>query len=250
LRTRTAEPIGGAVDALPLLDEAVIYWSRTVLRLIIAMLTGISADILRQVERGVAILKSGGLVAFPTDTVYGLGACADLAPAVERVYNVKQRPRDMALPLLLASTAQISEVSYPVPETARLLAEYFLPGALTLVLPKSGLVADIVTGGAATVAVRVPAHPIPVALIEGIGVPIVGTSANLSGQPSLLTAKEVHAQLGDRVDLVIDGGRCPGGQESTIVDVTGEVPVVLREGAIPVAELRRVCGRIMVKERG
>ncbi len=205
---------------------------------------------LRRVEKGVAILKSGGLVAFPTDTVYGLGACADLVPAVERVYNVKQRPRDMALPLLLASTAQISEVSYPVPEMARLLAEYFLPGALTLVLPKSGLVADIVTGGAETVAVRVPAHPVPVALIEGVGVPIVGTSANLSGQPSLLTAREVHAQLGDRVDLVIDGGRCPGGRESTIVDVTGEVPVVLREGAIPVAELRRVCGRIMVKERG
>jgi L-threonylcarbamoyladenylate synthase len=214
------------------------------------MLIGISADMLHRVERGVAILKSGGLVAFPTDTVYGLGACADLALAVERVYNVKQRPRDMALPLLLAGNAQISEVSYPVPQTAWLLAEYFLPGALTLILPKSGLVADTITGGADTVAVRVPAHPVPVALIEGVGVPIIGTSANLSGRPSLLTAREVRAQLGDRVDLVIDGGRCPGGRESTIVDVTGEVPVVLREGAIPVAELRRVCGRILVKERG
>jgi L-threonylcarbamoyladenylate synthase len=244
------EPVGNAVGALPVLAEAVIYWSRTVIRLIIAMLTGISADILRQVERGIAILKSGGLIAFPTDTVYGLGACADLTPAVERVYNVKQRPRSVALPLLLANTAQISEVSYPVPEAARLLTEHFLPGALTLVLPSPGPMAAIVTAGAATVAVRVPAHPIPVALIEGVGVPIIGTSANLSGQPSSLTAKDVRAQLGDRVDLVIDGGRCPGGQESTIVDVTGEVPLVLREGAIPVAELRRVCGRIMVKERG
>jgi len=205
---------------------------------------------LRQVERGIAILKDGGLVAFPTDTVYGLGACADLALAVERVYTVKKRPRDMPLPLLLASTAQISEVSYPVPQMAWLLAEYLLPGALTLVLPRSGLVADTVTGGAFTVAVRVPAHPVPVALIEGVGVPIIGTSANLSGRPSPLTAKEVCAQLGDIVDLVIDGGCCPGGQESTIVDVTGEVPLVLREGAIPVAELRRVCGRILVKERG
>jgi L-threonylcarbamoyladenylate synthase len=99
------------------------------------------------------------------------------------------------------------------------------------------------------VAVRVPAHPVPVALIEGVGVPIVGTSANLSGQPSLLTANEVGAQLGDKIDLVIDGGRCPGGRESTVVDVTGETPVVLREGAISVAELRRVCGSIMVRER-
>jgi L-threonylcarbamoyladenylate synthase len=214
------------------------------------MLTGVSAHVEQQVARGVAILKSGGLVAFPTDTVYGLGARADLAPAVERVYAVKQRPRDMALPLLLASTGQISEVSYPVPPLAWLLAEHFLPGALTLVLPRSALVADIVTGGAATVAVRVPAHPVPVALVEGVGVPIIGTSANLSGQPSLLTATEVRTQFGDMVDLVIDGGRCPGGWESTIVDVTGEIPVVLREGAIPVAEIRRVCGRIMVREGG
>jgi L-threonylcarbamoyladenylate synthase len=214
------------------------------------MLTGVSAHVEQQVARGVAILKSGGLVAFPTDTVYGLGARADLAPAVERVYAVKQRPRDMALPLLLASTGQISGVSCPVSPVARLLAEHFLPGALTLVLPRSALVADIVTGGAATVAVRVPAHPVPVALVEGVGVPIIGTSANLSGQPSLLTATEVRTQFGDMVDLVIDGGRCPGGWESTIVDVTGEIPVVLREGAIPVAEIRRVCGRIMVREGG
>ena len=119
------------------------------------MLTGVSAHVEQQVTRGVAILKSGGLVAFPTDTVYGLGARADLAPAVERVYAVKQRPRNMALPLLLASTGQISGVSCPVSPVARLLAEHFLPGALTLVLPRSALVADIVTGGAATVAVRV-----------------------------------------------------------------------------------------------
>jgi L-threonylcarbamoyladenylate synthase len=214
------------------------------------MLTGISADVLRQVERGVATLKKGGLVAFPTDTVYGLGACADLEVAVARVYTVKQRPLDMALPLLLASTSQISRVANPVPAMAWLLAEKFLPGALTLVLHRSDLVADIVTGGAATVAVRVPAHIVPLALIEGAGVPIVGTSANLSGQPSPLTADEVRAQLGDSIELVIGDGRCPGGKESTIVDVTGEAPVVLREGAITVAELQRVCGRITVKERG
>jgi L-threonylcarbamoyladenylate synthase len=214
------------------------------------MLAKISADVQRQVERGISVLKQGGLVAFPTDTVYGLGACASLVPAVERVYTVKQRPRDMALPLLLAHTSQVDEVAQTVPEIAWLLADYFWPGALTLVLPKSSRVPDIITAGAMTVAVRIPAHPVPVALIEGVGVPIVGTSANLSGQPSLLVADEVRAQFGDMIDLIIDGGRCPGGRESTIVDVTVETPVVLREGAILIEELERVCGKVMARGGG
>ena len=193
-----------------------------------------------QIERGISILKQGGLVAFPTDTVYGLGASASNQPAVARIYQVKERPKDMALPLLLAHTSQINEVAYPVPPIAWLLADKFLPGALTIVLYKSNSVLDIVTGGGSTVAVRIPAHPIPVALAEDLG-PIVGTSANLSGKPSALTADEVCSQFGDKIDLVIDGGRCPGGRESTIVDVTGEVPVILREGAIPREELEQVC---------
>jgi L-threonylcarbamoyladenylate synthase len=100
------------------------------------------------------------------------------------------------------------------------------------------------------VAVRVPAHPVPIALIEGLGTPIVGTSANLSGKPSALSADEVHTQLGDNVDLIIDGGRCPGGRESTVVDVTMEPPVILREGAISIEELKRVYNKITIKERG
>ena len=193
-----------------------------------------------QIEKGISILKQGGLVAFPTDTVYGLGACADNEQAIARVYQVKERPRTMALPLLLAHTSQISEVACPVPPIAWLLTDKFLPGALTIVLYKSNSVLDIVSGGGNTVAVRIPAHPVPVALAEDLG-PIVGTSANLSGKPSALTADEVRSQFGDKIDFVIDGGRCPGGRESTIVDVTGEVPVVLREGAISREELREVC---------
>ena len=212
------------------------------------MLDKTPADVQRQVERGISILREGGIVAFPTDTVYGLGACFNIVSAVERVYSVKQRPRTMALPLLLSNILQISEVAYPVPGVAWLLAASFLPGALTLVLHKSGSVPDIITAGAETVAVRVPAHPVPVALLEGVGVPIVGTSANLSGKPSLLTADDVRAQFGDSIDLVIDG-HCPGGRESTIVDVTGETPVVLREGAISVEELKRVCGAVIAGER-
>jgi L-threonylcarbamoyladenylate synthase len=202
------------------------------------MSSGLPSSIIQQVREGVSLLKKGGIVAFPTDTVYGLGAAASSPQAVARVYEVKKRPRDIPLPLLLASIAQIEEVARPG-TLARHLAERFLPGALTLVLAKSPLVPDIVTAGRETVAVRIPAHPVPVALVEGLGAPVLGTSANLSGRPSALTAGEVASQLGDRVDLVIDGGRCPGGRESTIVDVTGEVPVVLREGALSVGELTR-----------
>ena len=205
------------------------------------MLHKLPSSIQQQVENGISILKQGGLVAFPTDTVYGLGAGANLLQAVEKVYQVKRRPCDRALPLLLADISQISEVAYPVSQVAWLLARTFLPGALTMVLPKSKSVPDIVTGGGNTVAVRVPAHPVPVALARGLGTPIVGTSANISGKPSPLTAGEVSVQFGDRIELIIDGGRCPGGRESTVVDVTGKVPLVLREGAISRAELQQVC---------
>ncbi len=214
------------------------------------MLAKLPPDIQRQVDRGISILKRGGIVAFPTDTVYGLGACANRYQAVERVYQVKERPRSMALPLLLARTSQISEVAEPVPPVAWLLADHFLPGALTIVLHKSSSVPDIITAGGLTVAVRIPDHPIPVALADGLGMPIVGTSANLSGKPSVLTADEVYSQFGEKIDLVIDGGRCPGGRESTIVDVTGETPVVLREGAISKEELKQVCESIVSKEGG
>jgi len=199
---------------------------------------------------GVSILRQGGLVAYPTDTVYGLGAGVNVPQAVERVYRVKERPSDMALPLLLAEVSQISEVAEPVPPIAWLLANKFLPGALTMVLLKSRSVPDIITAGGKTVAIRIPAHPVPVALVRGLGMPIVGTSANLSGKPSALTADEVYSQFGDKVDLIIDGGECQGGRESTVIDITGEVPVILREGAISEKELRQVCGNIIFRQGG
>jgi L-threonylcarbamoyladenylate synthase len=214
------------------------------------MVNKLSPNIQRQVDLGISILKEGGIVAFPTDTLYGLGACANLRQAVERVYKVKERPQNMALPLLLAHTSQISEVANYVPPIAWLLARNFLPGALTLVLFKSSSIPDIVTAGGMTVAIRIPAHQVPVALVESLGTPIVGTSANLSGHPGSLTADEVHSQFSDKIDLVIDGGRCPGGRESTIVDVTGEKPTILREGAIPEEKIRQVCGNIILKEGG
>ena len=201
----------------------------------------------RQIEKGVFILKSGGIVAFPTDTVYGLGASVSIPEAVARVYAVKARPRNIPLPLLLARVSQIEDVAESVPPLAWRLARKFLPGALTLVLYKSRAVPDIVTAGGMTVAIRIPAHPVPVALASGLDAPLLGTSANLSGRPSALTAGEVYTQLGEQIDLVIDGGQSPGSRESTIVDVTGEVPLVLREGAIALSELKQVCGDITSK---
>ncbi|MDO8715995.1 MAG: L-threonylcarbamoyladenylate synthase [Dehalococcoidales bacterium] len=199
----------------------------------------------QQIERGVTILRQGGLIAYPTDTVYGLGASMSLPQSVARIYEVKGRPRSLPLPLLLADVSQIAEVASKVPPSAWCFINSFFPGALTLILPKAASVPAILTGGGNSVAVRVPDHPVPLALIRGLGAPIVGTSANISGRPSPLTAEEVYAQLGDKVDLIIDGGRCPGGKESTIVDVTGEIPVIRREGAISIEELRRVCGNIL-----
>ena len=195
----------------------------------------------QQIEQAIEILKKGGIVAFPTDTVYGLGASALDEEAVARVYEAKGRPRHLALPLLLADISQIAAVARPVPEIAWRLAQRFLPGGLTLVLHKASSVSTVVSGGGEKIAVRVPNHPVPLALIEGLGAPITGTSANLTGSPSPDTAEEVHQQMGDRVNLVIDGGRCPGGMDSTVLDLTGETPRILREGAISREEIERVC---------
>jgi L-threonylcarbamoyladenylate synthase len=210
-----------------------IYWGQEEIK----MPNKLVSSLQKQVEQAISILKEGGIVAFPTDTVYGLGAAISFPQAVARVYDVKKRPQNMPLPLLLADKSQIGEVAEAVPPVAWLLAEKFLPGALTMVLFKSKAVPDTVSGGGKTVAIRIPAHPIPLALIKGLGAPIVGTSANLSGQPSALTAEEAYTQLNGRVDLIIDGGRCPGGRESTVVDLTSETPAVLREGAISKEEL-------------
>ena len=199
----------------------------------------LSTSVQQQVKAAVAVLRDGGIVAYPTDTVYGLGAGIGILEAVERVFAAKKRPRDMALPLLVADVAQMAGLSSRFPPVAELLAKRFLPGALTLVLPAAGAVPAVLTAGGKTVALRIPDHPVPLELIRGIGGPLVGTSANVSGSPSPLTTAEARAQLGEAVDMVIDDGRrCPG-TESTIVDVSGERPRVLREGAISTEDIER-----------
>jgi len=165
-----------------------------------------------QVKEAVQILKKGGVIVFPTDTVYGLGADAFNSKAVERIYEIKKRPRHSPFPLLLSDVSQITMIAESVAEIGWFLASHFWPGGLTLVLPKAALLPTYLTKGP-TVAVRVPNHPICLALIKHLGRPVIGTSANISGRPSSLTADKVKQQLGDKVDLIIDGGKCPGGGE-------------------------------------
>jgi len=184
------------------------------------------------------ILKKGGVIAFPTDTVYGLGADAFNACAVERIYEIKGRPRVRQFPLLIAEMESLSVLSSEIPEMARYLTARFWPGGLTIVLPRAAsLPAHLGTGPG--IAVRIPDHPVCHALIRGLGRPVIGTSANISGHGPALTAAEVRNQLEGKIDFIIDGGTCPGGQESTVVEITQEVPVILRQGIIPAQEIDR-----------
>ena len=205
---------------------------------------GIDIGLQKQVEKGIDILRRGGVIAYPTDTVYGLGASMDSAAAVEKVFLVKSRPRHMPFPLLVGSVSQIEQLATRVSPAAYCLIKTFLPGAVTLVLPASDKVPPYLKTRENTIALRIPNHPVPLALISGIGTAIVGTSANLSGRPNPLTGREVLEQLGERIELVIDGGRCSG-TESTIIDVTGEVPVILRIGAVSISDIEKACGKVM-----
>lgn len=203
-------------------------------------MSNLSGQVMMQVNRAIEILKDGGIVAFPTDTVYGLGGDVFSIEAAERICRVKQRPRHIPLPVLLADSTQLADIVAAVPETARYLMRHFWPGGLTLVLPKKDTLPDIITAGSNKVAVRIPNHVVPLALIRGLGTPIIGTSANISDKPSPVTAEEVDQQIGSQVDLIIDMGRCPGGLESTVVDFTGETPVILRRGVISEEKIKAV----------
>jgi L-threonylcarbamoyladenylate synthase len=200
----------------------------------IPILRTMSTDIPR---RAVESLTHGEVIVFPTDTVYGVGCRIDNDGAVGRVYTLKNKPRTEGLPVLLADAAQLDQYARDVTAAARRLVGRFWPGALTLVVRRSERVPSLVAGGGSTVALRVPNHPVPRALVRAVGVPIVGTSANTHGMAAPATAQFAVFDLGDRVDLVLDGGRTPGGRESTVVDVTADAPKVLREGAIGSREI-------------
>jgi L-threonylcarbamoyladenylate synthase len=195
----------------------------------------------KTLDRALDVLQRGGLVAYPTDTVYGLAADTANDAAVEKLFEAKGRRPDQSTPLLITDAAQLAPLVDAVPSAARRLIEALWPGALTVVLTKarsyrSRAVAD------ETVGLRVPDHPLPRELARRLGRPITGTSANLAGGPEPLSARDVIAQLDDAVDLVIDGGPSAGGTPSTVVDCTRDPPRIVREGAITRAELERVAG--------
>jgi L-threonylcarbamoyladenylate synthase len=196
-----------------------------------------------EVERAVAALRSGELVAFPTETVYGLGADAANAGAVRRLYAVKGRPAGHPVIVHVAHESQLDELGREVPDDARLLAKSFWPGPLTIVVRRNPeMVVSEVTGGLETVGLRVPDHPLALQLLESFGGGVAAPSANRFGRVSPTTAAHVRADLGDDVRVVLDGGPCRVGVESTIVDVTGRVPAILRVGGVSRAEVERVIG--------
>jgi L-threonylcarbamoyladenylate synthase len=190
------------------------------------------------ISRALEILKRGGLVAFPTDTVYGVGALAFDATAVESIYSAKNRPVEKAIPILIGGPEGLDEVTADIPPIAAKLAARFWPGALTLVVPKHPNLPDVVSS-APTVGVRVPDHPVARALLRAAG-PMAVTSANISGEASPKTAEEVNRQLNGRIPLILDGGETPGGVPSTVVNCLGTEPVILREGPVSMKDIQFV----------
>lgn len=183
------------------------------------------------IETAAGLLRAGQVVAFPTDTVYGVGALFSDEEAVERIYWVKGRPESKGIPILLASVPDVDLVAVPN-ETAAVMMKVFWPGPLTLVLPKRAIVPAAVCQGE-TVAVRVPNHELMRALITAAGAPLAVTSANCSGEPPTTNPAVVYDMLGGRVAAIVDGGLAPGGIPSTIVDCTTDRPQILRPGPIP-----------------
>ena len=205
-----------------------------------------AAAIARAAER----LRRGGLVAFPTETVYGLGVHALDRAAVRRLFDAKQRPATDPLIVHVSSLEDVAPLATAIPDGARALAARFWPGPLTLVLRRSDAVPDEITAGLETVAVRVPAHPVARALLAAAGVPVAAPSANLFSRPSPTRAAHVLQDLAGRIDMVVDGGATTVGVESTVLDLSGDTPTVLRPGAVTLEMLREVLPHVRMREPG
>lgn len=194
------------------------------------------------IARAAAILRDGGLVAFPTETVYGLGANALDADAVARIFTAKGRPTGNPLIVHVADAASAARFASQWPAVAEQLATRFWPGPLTIVVRRTAAIPDVVTGGGETVGLRVPSHPVALALLRQAGLPIAAPSANRSERVSPTRAEHVQRSLGGRIELILDAGPTPGGLESTVVDVTGSDPVVFRPGPISREALEAAAG--------
>src|SRR5258708_31239767 len=199
------------------------------------------ADSQSGIARALETLQAGELVAFPTDTVYGLGALAFDGNAILSLYIAKNRPVEKAIPVLIGDRTDLNQVADNIPEMARRLSLRFWPGPLTLVVPKKPSLPEAISS-TNTVGIRMPDHPGALALLRAAG-PLAVTSANLSGSDSPNTAEEVFAQLGARIALILDGGKTPGGIPSCVVDCTGLEPVLLREGPLSFDEVQRAAAK-------
>jgi L-threonylcarbamoyladenylate synthase len=195
----------------------------------------------------VRLLRAGKVIAFPTDTVYGVGASGFNERAIEQLFVAKNRERDKAIPYLLNDARDLELVAREIPQAARLLAAKFWPGALTLIVPASARVPKILIAGGENVAVRVPNHPTTRALIDSLRAPLAATSANISGATDPATARQVFEQLNGRIPLILDGGATRGNVPSTVIDVTCDPPRVLRVGALSIQELEQVLGSAIVQ---
>jgi L-threonylcarbamoyladenylate synthase len=194
------------------------------------------------VARAATIMKEGGVIAYPTETFYGLGAHAGYAAAVERIFAIKGRSFGNPIALIIGNEENLAELVQDTPPAAKKLMKAFWPGALTLVFHASSRINPRLTAGTGKIGIRVSSHPIAAALAQTLSFPITATSANLSGAAECSTAAEVIACLGEKIAALIDGGRTPGGAGSTVLDMTTDPPAMLREGVIPASMIYAVIG--------
>ena len=200
------------------------------------------------VEEAARLLRQGEVVAIPTETVYGLAGNAFEPKALAKIFAAKERPTFDPLIVHISDISQMADIAKDIPEEAYQLAEAFWPGPLTMILPKKDCIPDLCTSGLPSVAVRFPSHPVAQAIINASGLPLAAPSANLFKHVSPTTAEHVAAQLSDRIAGIVDGGPCQVGVESSIVSLTGDVPTVLRPGAITPEMVKKVLGRVAIKE--
>jgi L-threonylcarbamoyladenylate synthase len=191
------------------------------------------------IPRAAALLREGGVVAFPTETVYGLGASVFQTQAIQRIFTVKGRPQDNPLIVHIGGFDQLTQIVHPPPPLFEKLAKFFFPGPLTVLLPKLESVPSLVSANLPLIGVRMPAHPLALELIQAVGVPLVAPSANISGRPSSTCALHVHSDFGSKIDGIIDGGRCQYGIESTVISLSATIQI-LRPGAISKEQLEEV----------
>ncbi len=186
------------------------------------------------------VLKRGGLVAFPTDTVYGLGADATNSKAVKKIYKVKKRPTSAPLPILISEKSDLKKCALHVPAKAKKLINKFWPGPLTIVLKKKKIISDAVTARKNSVGLRIPKNPVALALIKALNRPLATTSANISSKQSPTTANEVKKYLNNKINLILDGGKTKIGIDSTVLDCVASPPIILRAGAIPLKNFKKI----------